>query len=133
MAPHAHMNGHTSSVLPLHGHTTHMHRCNHHGHLHRHSHGHGHDHMYNCNCDCDNGNASLTTSALASPHPPMGTLVAARHACACNLCRSSCHSHDASPCPLSGTPHGSQAYCAHPLSCSHNRHLGVCALPLPLP
>src|SRR6266851_4395425 len=66
-------NGHMSSTPPPHGHTMHTHGCDHHGHLHRHLHGHG--------CDRDNGNASLTTPALAHPHPPMGTLVAARHAC----------------------------------------------------
>jgi hypothetical protein len=96
MVPHMHMNGHATSLLPLHGHTTHMHGCDDHGHSHRHLHRHRHDYMYDCNCDRDNGNASLAMPALACPHPLMGTLVAARHAGA--LAPSvgpSCHSHDA--------------------------------------
>jgi len=35
-----------------------------------------------CDLDCDNGNTSLAAPALACPRPPMGTLAAARHACA---------------------------------------------------
>jgi hypothetical protein len=66
--PHA-LNRHVSSA-PLHDHTTHTHGCDHHRHLHGHSHGHG--------CNCNNGNASLMTPALAHPHPPTGTLTAAR-------------------------------------------------------
>ena len=75
-----HTNGHASSPPPPHGHTTHTHGCDDHGHSHGHLHGHGRDHAYDCNCDRDNGNASLAMPALARPHPPMGTLVAARHA-----------------------------------------------------
>jgi len=82
MAPHAHTNGHVSSAPPLHSHTTHTHRCDHHQHSHGHSHGHRCNHTYDCNHAHDNGNASFATPALARPHPLMGTLVAARHACA---------------------------------------------------
>jgi hypothetical protein len=83
----------------------HTHGCDHHRYSHGHSHGHGCDHVYNCQCnhDHDNGNTSLAMPALAHPHPLMGTLMAARHACA--LMPSvgpSRHGDDAGTCPWSG-------------------------------
>jgi hypothetical protein len=97
------LHGHASSPPPPHGHTTHTHGCDHHGYSHGHSHGHGRDHAYDCNRDRDNGNASLAMPALARPRPPMGTLVAARHAGALTpSVGPSCHGDDAGACPRSG-------------------------------